>query len=198
MLGYIVSRIMRMIPQLFLISLLAFIIIQLPPGDYLTERLNRLRNSGSRLDQNEVERWERYYGLNERDATDGNGDLDEDGLLNANEYKKGTKPNNPDTDGDGIMDGVDKDPLVPKESGFDITDYVGYWCLLPVSLMALFVGFLVFSRQKTTQIDKEIAEAAPVVKTIVVKCPMCEEEFALEEGATEAVCPACGASGKRG
>jgi peptide/nickel transport system permease protein len=65
MLSFIVSRILRMIPQLFLISLLAFIIIQLPPGDYLTERLNRLRNSGSRMDQNEVERWERYYGLDQ-------------------------------------------------------------------------------------------------------------------------------------
>jgi peptide/nickel transport system permease protein len=63
MLNYIVMRLLRMIPQLFLISLLAFIIIQLPPGDYLTERLNRLRQSGTILDEAEVARWERYYGL---------------------------------------------------------------------------------------------------------------------------------------
>jgi peptide/nickel transport system permease protein len=49
MLSYIIKRLLRMIPQLFLISLLAFIIIQLPPGDYLTEYINRLRASGQGL-----------------------------------------------------------------------------------------------------------------------------------------------------
>jgi peptide/nickel transport system permease protein len=52
-----------MIPQLVLISILAFIIIQLPPGDYLTEYLNRLRSSGATVDQATVERFTRMYGL---------------------------------------------------------------------------------------------------------------------------------------
>ena len=43
MLNYIIGRLLRMIPQLFLISILAFIIIQLPPGDFLSEQINRLR-----------------------------------------------------------------------------------------------------------------------------------------------------------
>ncbi len=43
MLNYIIGRLARMIPQVFLISVLAFIIIQLPPGDFLTEQIRRLR-----------------------------------------------------------------------------------------------------------------------------------------------------------
>ena len=63
MLSYIIRRLLRMIPQIFLISLLAFIIIQLPPGDYLTEYLNRLRATGVSIDQYEVERFTKMYGL---------------------------------------------------------------------------------------------------------------------------------------
>jgi peptide/nickel transport system permease protein len=65
MLSFIVKRILRMIPQLFLISLIAFVIIQLPPGDYLTEYMNRLRASGASVDQAVVERFTRMYGLDQ-------------------------------------------------------------------------------------------------------------------------------------
>jgi peptide/nickel transport system permease protein len=63
MLSFIIRRLMRMIPQIFLISILAFIIIQLPPGDYLTEYLNRLRSTGATVDEATVERFTRMYGL---------------------------------------------------------------------------------------------------------------------------------------
>ena len=36
MLRYIVYRIVLMIPTIFIISVISFIIIQLPPGDFLT------------------------------------------------------------------------------------------------------------------------------------------------------------------
>jgi peptide/nickel transport system permease protein len=65
MLEYITKRIIRMIPQIFIISILAFIIIQLPPGDYITEYLNRLRASGVTVDEAEVERLTRMYGLDQ-------------------------------------------------------------------------------------------------------------------------------------
>ncbi len=65
MLSFIVARVLRMIPQLFLISLLAFIIIQLPPGDYLTELINRLSQTGAELDQAQIARWEQMYGLDQ-------------------------------------------------------------------------------------------------------------------------------------
>ncbi len=65
MLGYIIKRLMRMIPQIIIISVLAFIIIQLPPGDYLTEYLNRLRASGVTIDELQVARFTRMYGLDQ-------------------------------------------------------------------------------------------------------------------------------------
>ncbi len=65
MLSYIIKRLLRMIPQIFLISVLAFIIVQLPPGDYLTEYMNRLRSSGATVDQAEVERFTKMYGLDQ-------------------------------------------------------------------------------------------------------------------------------------
>jgi peptide/nickel transport system permease protein len=65
MLSYIISRLLRMIPQILLISILAFIIVQLPPGDYLTEYMNRLRSTGVTVDQYEVERFTKMYGLDQ-------------------------------------------------------------------------------------------------------------------------------------
>lgn len=63
MLNYILMRLLRMIPQLFIISILAFVIIQLPPGDFLTERINRLKASGLTVDQAEIDLLTRTYGL---------------------------------------------------------------------------------------------------------------------------------------
>jgi peptide/nickel transport system permease protein len=54
-----------MVPQIIIISVLAFIIIQLPPGDYLTEYLNRLRASGATVDEAQVERLTKMYGLDQ-------------------------------------------------------------------------------------------------------------------------------------
>lgn len=63
MLSYIAMRLLRMIPQILIITVLAFIIIQLPPGDYLTEYINRLKAAGAQIEQAEVERLTREYGL---------------------------------------------------------------------------------------------------------------------------------------
>ena len=35
MMGFIARRVLYMVPTLFLVSIVTFIIIQLPPGDYL-------------------------------------------------------------------------------------------------------------------------------------------------------------------
>ena len=63
MLSYIINRIIRMIPQIFLISILAFILIQLPPGDYLTTYVQNREASGQTVNQDEVARLKRDYGL---------------------------------------------------------------------------------------------------------------------------------------
>jgi len=63
MLSYIGQRALRLIPVLWLISILVFVIIQLPPGDYLTEYIERLQESGLEVDQDQVERLKRLYAL---------------------------------------------------------------------------------------------------------------------------------------
>jgi peptide/nickel transport system permease protein len=65
MVNYILMRLLRLIPQILIISVLAFIIIQLPPGDFLTERINRLKASGLTIDNAEIERLNRMYGLDQ-------------------------------------------------------------------------------------------------------------------------------------
>ncbi|MBE0698521.1 MAG: ABC transporter permease, partial [Anaerolineaceae bacterium] len=65
MLNYILMRLLRMVPQVLIISVLAFVIIQLPPGDFLTERINRLKASGLTVDNAEVERLTKMYGLDQ-------------------------------------------------------------------------------------------------------------------------------------
>ena len=55
--------------------------------------------------------WEDLHGLDKLDASDGGtSDKDTDGLSNVDEYLAGTDPNDPDTDGDGLLDGSDPNP----------------------------------------------------------------------------------------
>ena len=56
MLSYFARRLLVMIPTLLVISLISFIIIQLPPGDYLTMYIRSLEASGKKVDQAEVDR----------------------------------------------------------------------------------------------------------------------------------------------
>jgi len=58
--------------------------------------------------------WELLYGLNAVDPTDALTDLDGDALNNFQEWEIGTNPLRVDTDGDGLDDGIDDDPLVPE------------------------------------------------------------------------------------
>ena len=46
MLRYVIKRLIYMIPTLFGMSIIAFLIIQLPPGDYLTSMLASMADSG--------------------------------------------------------------------------------------------------------------------------------------------------------
>ncbi len=63
MFGYIVRRIMIMIPTLLAISIVTFIIIQLPPGDYLTTLVSELQSRGESVDQSRIEFLRQTYGL---------------------------------------------------------------------------------------------------------------------------------------
>ncbi len=63
MLHYILKRCLYMIPTLFGMSLLAFMIIQLPPGDYLTSLLATMDDGGQNLDPETIARLRSQYGL---------------------------------------------------------------------------------------------------------------------------------------
>src|SRR5690606_17328664 len=46
MLRYVIKRLLYMIPTLFGMSIIAFMIIQLPPGDFVTSLVARMTDSG--------------------------------------------------------------------------------------------------------------------------------------------------------
>jgi len=63
MLSYIMRRIAQIIPLLVGLSLIIFIIIQLPPGDYVTMYIQRLEQAGSKASEYEIATLRRLYNL---------------------------------------------------------------------------------------------------------------------------------------
>ncbi|MBN1873635.1 MAG: ABC transporter permease [Anaerolineae bacterium] len=63
MVGYILRRVGMMIPTILVISVISFVIIQLPPGDYLTSYAMGLRQQGEYVDEAELEALRVRYGL---------------------------------------------------------------------------------------------------------------------------------------
>ena len=63
MLGYVVHRILIMIPTLLAISLITFVIIQLPPGDYLSTYIAELQSQGERVNLARIEFLRVQYGF---------------------------------------------------------------------------------------------------------------------------------------
>lgn len=63
MLQYIARRLLYMIPTLFVISLISFAIIQLPPGDYLTVYVAELAAQGEDVDDATLQQLKDRYGL---------------------------------------------------------------------------------------------------------------------------------------
>ncbi len=65
MLRFIASRLLWMIPSLFAISFLAFVLIQLPPGDYVTTYIATLAASNEVIDQNTAAELRARFGLDQ-------------------------------------------------------------------------------------------------------------------------------------
>ena len=63
MIKYIIRRLILMIPTLFVISIVSFIIIQLPPGDFVTHYVMSLEATGDIVDLDDMETLRAYYGL---------------------------------------------------------------------------------------------------------------------------------------
>lgn len=63
MLSYIIRRIILLIPLLIVLSIVSFIIIQLPPGDFLTTYIMGLERQGIEIREEEIANLKRLYGL---------------------------------------------------------------------------------------------------------------------------------------
>jgi len=61
--SYVFQRLVYMIFLLWLVSIVTFVVIQLPPGDYLSTYISRLEQAGQDLSDEEVENLRRQYGL---------------------------------------------------------------------------------------------------------------------------------------
>ncbi|SHF08892.1 peptide/nickel transport system permease protein [Loktanella atrilutea] len=65
MVRYILRRVVTMIPTLILISMLVFIIIELPPGDYFESYVAELQALGEQADLDEIEMLRDRYGFDQ-------------------------------------------------------------------------------------------------------------------------------------
>lgn len=63
MLRYTVHRLIVMVPTLLAISVLVFVIIQLPPGDYFTTYVNELQSQGETVSAERIEFLKQQYGF---------------------------------------------------------------------------------------------------------------------------------------
>jgi len=63
MLSYIIRRFIYMIFLLLTVSVVSFLIIQLPPGDWLTTYIAQLQASGTQVDQAIIDSLKKQYGL---------------------------------------------------------------------------------------------------------------------------------------
>ena len=65
LLRYIVKRLLWMIPFLFAVSVVAFVLIQAPPGDFLTTYIARLSESNEVIDQATIDNLRARFGLDQ-------------------------------------------------------------------------------------------------------------------------------------
>jgi len=60
---YVGRRLLIMIPTLLLISVITFVIIQLPPGNFVATRIMQLQQSGDKADKNQIRNLEQMFYL---------------------------------------------------------------------------------------------------------------------------------------
>ncbi len=65
MIAYILRRLLGMIPTIIIVSIVSFLIIQLPPGDFFTSLQAEIAQSGGGQDKETVQKMEEQYGLNQ-------------------------------------------------------------------------------------------------------------------------------------
>ena len=65
MIAYIMKRLVGMIPTFIIISMITFVIVQLPPGDFVTSAQAEIASSGGGMDASAVEAMRIRYGLDQ-------------------------------------------------------------------------------------------------------------------------------------
>ncbi len=65
MLNYIIRRIIYMIPTLIIISMVSFVVIRIPPGDYLTTKISQLEAQDELVNRDLIEALREEYGLDQ-------------------------------------------------------------------------------------------------------------------------------------
>jgi peptide/nickel transport system permease protein len=65
MIRYVLRRLVTMVITLAVISLLVFLVIKLPPGDYLTTYIEELKAQGESVDQKRIDFLRQRYGLDQ-------------------------------------------------------------------------------------------------------------------------------------
>ena len=65
MLEFIIRRLILFIPLLFVVSVVSFVVIQLPPGDFLTSYIQQLRATGTDVSEETIQSLIKIYGLDQ-------------------------------------------------------------------------------------------------------------------------------------
>ena len=65
MIKFIIHRVVLMIPTLMIVSIISFVIIQAPPGDYVTAYVAQLEATGEIIDQERIAALRVRYGVNQ-------------------------------------------------------------------------------------------------------------------------------------
>ena len=60
---FLINRLLQMLFTLWVISVVSFVAIQLPPGDFLDRKIEQLEQRGSDVNKEMADRLRRYYGL---------------------------------------------------------------------------------------------------------------------------------------
>ena len=63
MVNYLLRRLGYAAVMIVLVSFVSFVIIELPPGDYLTQKIEQLRSRGDRSAEQQVDSLRLRYGL---------------------------------------------------------------------------------------------------------------------------------------
>lgn len=63
MLGYLLRRILYAVIAIWAVSIISFLIIQLPPGDYVTSYIANLNEQGGSIGSAEAENLRKFYGI---------------------------------------------------------------------------------------------------------------------------------------